>query len=45
MRPSILFGFHAVTVRLKTAPESIVELHVDAQRLDVAAGDIGASRP
>ncbi len=31
---SILFGFHAVTVRLKTAPESIVEVHVDAGRRD-----------
>ncbi len=30
----ILFGFHAVTVRLKTAPESIVELHVDSTRRD-----------
>ena len=30
----ILFGFHAVTVRLKTAPESIVELHVDSSRRD-----------
>jgi 23S rRNA (guanosine2251-2'-O)-methyltransferase len=30
----VLYGFHAVTVRLKTAPESIVELHVDAQRKD-----------
>ena len=26
----LLFGFHAVTVRLKTAPESITEIHVDA---------------
>jgi len=30
----ILFGFHAVTVRLKTAPQSIVEIHVDATRRD-----------
>jgi 23S rRNA (guanosine2251-2'-O)-methyltransferase len=30
----LLFGFHAVTVRLKTAPKSIVELHVDATRRD-----------
>jgi 23S rRNA (guanosine2251-2'-O)-methyltransferase len=30
----VLFGFHAVTVRLKTAPQSIVELHVDAGRRD-----------
>jgi len=29
-----LFGFHAVTVRLKVAPESIRELHVDATRRD-----------
>lgn len=30
----ILFGFHAVTVRLKTAPQSIAEIHVDAGRRD-----------
>ncbi len=34
MSAKILFGFHAVTVRLKTAPESIVEIHVDATRRD-----------
>jgi 23S rRNA (guanosine2251-2'-O)-methyltransferase len=31
---SILFGFHAVTVRLKTAPQSVLEVHVDATRRD-----------
>ncbi|MDI4631632.1 23S rRNA (guanosine(2251)-2'-O)-methyltransferase RlmB [Pelomonas sp. V22] len=30
----ILFGFHAVTVRLKTAQASIQEIHVDASRRD-----------
>ncbi|MBB4844047.1 23S rRNA (guanosine2251-2'-O)-methyltransferase [Paucibacter oligotrophus] len=30
----ILFGFHAVTVRLKTHPASISEIHVDASRRD-----------
>ena len=30
----ILYGFHAVTVRLKTAPQSIAELHVDRARRD-----------
>ena len=34
MSTKILFGFHAVTVRLKTAPESVVEIHVDASRRD-----------
>ena len=34
MSEKILFGFHAVTVRLKTAPESVVEIHVDASRRD-----------
>jgi 23S rRNA (guanosine2251-2'-O)-methyltransferase len=34
MSNKVLFGFHAVTVRLKTAPESIVEIHVDAARRD-----------
>jgi 23S rRNA (guanosine2251-2'-O)-methyltransferase len=30
----VLFGFHAVTVRLKTAPDSVVEVHMDTQRRD-----------
>jgi len=30
----VLFGFHAVGVRLKTAPESVREVHVDAARRD-----------
>jgi len=30
----ILFGFHAVTVRLKTHPKSISEIHVDTTRRD-----------
>jgi 23S rRNA (guanosine2251-2'-O)-methyltransferase len=30
----VLFGFHAVTVRLKTAPASVTEVHVDATRRD-----------
>ncbi len=34
MSARILFGFHAVTVRLKTAPSSITEIHVDAARRD-----------
>ncbi|MBL8288778.1 MAG: 23S rRNA (guanosine(2251)-2'-O)-methyltransferase RlmB [Rubrivivax sp.] len=29
-----LYGFHAVTVRAKTAPESVLEVHVDATRRD-----------
>jgi 23S rRNA (guanosine2251-2'-O)-methyltransferase len=31
---NVLFGFHAVTVRLKTVPESVLEVHVDATRRD-----------
>lgn len=34
MRANLLFGFHAVTVRMKTAPRSILEIHVDAARRD-----------
>ncbi len=30
----ILYGFHAVTVRLKTAPQTIAELHLDSSRRD-----------
>ena len=32
--PKVLFGFHAVGVRLKTAPASIIEVYVDATRRD-----------
>ena len=34
MSRQLLFGFHAVTVRLKTAPASVLEVHVDASRRD-----------
>ena len=34
MPSHILFGFHAVTVRLKTAPASVLEVHVDPTRRD-----------
>ncbi|EHR70296.1 rRNA methylase, putative, group 3 [Burkholderiales bacterium JOSHI_001] len=34
MSAKVLFGFHAVTVRLKTAPDSVIEIHVDASRRD-----------
>src|SRR4051812_14641670 len=34
MATQILFGFHAVTVRLKSAPRSVLEVHVDATRRD-----------
>jgi 23S rRNA (guanosine2251-2'-O)-methyltransferase len=34
MAQAILFGFHAVGVRLKIAPRSVLELHVDAKRRD-----------
>src|SRR3954447_15654880 len=34
MSKHILFGFHAVTVRLKAAPRSVIEIHVDATRRD-----------
>ena len=34
MSTKVLFGFHAVTVRLKTAPQSISEIHVDVTRRD-----------
>jgi len=33
-KTQILFGFHAVTVRLKTAPESVQEILFDATRKD-----------
>jgi 23S rRNA (guanosine2251-2'-O)-methyltransferase len=34
MSTKVLFGFHAVTVRLKTTPASIGEIHVDSSRRD-----------
>ena len=34
MSSKVLFGFHAVTVRLKTAPSSISEIHFDGSRRD-----------
>ncbi len=34
MSTKVLFGFHAVTVRLKTAPASVLEVHFDASRRD-----------
>jgi len=34
MSNQILFGFHAVTVRLKSAPKSVVAIHIDATRRD-----------
>ena len=34
MSKQVLFGFHAVTVRLKSAPKSVIEIHVDATRRD-----------
>lgn len=32
--PKVLFGFHAVGVRLKTAPQSIIEVYFEATRRD-----------
>lgn len=36
----ILFGFHAVTVRLKAAPHSVLEIHVDPTRRDQRMRDL-----
>jgi 23S rRNA (guanosine2251-2'-O)-methyltransferase len=32
--PRVLYGFHAITVRMKIAPQSILELHVETDRRD-----------
>ena len=32
--PKVLFGFHAVGVRLRTAPRTLTEIYVDASRKD-----------
>ena len=34
MSSKLLYGFHAVGVRLKIAPQTVQEVHVDAQRRD-----------
>jgi len=34
MSSKVLFGFHAVTVRLKTAPQSVIEIYFEATRRD-----------
>ena len=34
MSTKVLFGFHAVAVRLKTAPASVLDVHVDPSRRD-----------
>jgi 23S rRNA (guanosine2251-2'-O)-methyltransferase len=34
MTRQVLYGFHAVTVRLKTALDTVVEVHLDTQRRD-----------
>ncbi|HRY89215.1 MAG: 23S rRNA (guanosine(2251)-2'-O)-methyltransferase RlmB [Rubrivivax sp.] len=34
MKTSVLYGFHAVGVRLKVAPATVQELHLDARRRD-----------
>ena len=42
MADRVLFGFHAVTVRLKTAPSSVLEVHVDPTRRDPRMRQLGA---
>jgi 23S rRNA (guanosine2251-2'-O)-methyltransferase len=39
MTRHVLYGFHAVTVRLKTAPDTVVEVHLDTQRRDARMRD------
>ena len=34
MSKQVLFGFHAVAVRLKSAPRSVLEIHLDTSRRD-----------
>ncbi len=37
---ALLYGFHAVAVRLKVAPDSVTEVHVDRQRRDARMRDL-----
>ena len=41
---SILFGFHAVTVRLKTAPGTVHEVYVDPALMEYAVRMVSATR-
>jgi 23S rRNA (guanosine2251-2'-O)-methyltransferase len=34
MNPRCLFGFHAIGVRLKTHPKTVLEVHIDRERRD-----------
>ena len=44
MTRQLLFGFHAVGVRLKTAPRSVIEVHVDSGRRDPRMRQFVAAR-
>jgi 23S rRNA (guanosine2251-2'-O)-methyltransferase len=39
---SVLYGFHAIAVRLKVAPDSVTEVHVDVRRRDARMRDLVA---
>jgi 23S rRNA (guanosine2251-2'-O)-methyltransferase len=40
MKPQVVFGFHAVTSRLRVRAESIREIYVDAKRIDKRMQDL-----
>jgi 23S rRNA (guanosine2251-2'-O)-methyltransferase len=40
MKPQVVFGFHAVTSRLRVRAESIREIYIDAKRIDKRMQDL-----
>lgn len=40
MKPQVVFGFHAVTSRLRVRAESVREMYVDAKRIDKRMEDL-----
>ena len=40
MKPQVVFGFHAVTSRLRVRAASVREMYVDAKRIDKRMEDL-----
>ena len=40
MKPQVVFGFHAVTSRLRVRADSVREMYVDAKRIDKRMEDL-----
>ena len=40
MKPQVVFGFHAITSRLRARADSVREMYVDAKRIDKRMQDL-----